>query len=246
MSHRNISKTVCQRDGGLVKMPLQPSTFSFALKPMPVATSFPDKSGLTFLFWRGSVLLTRRTIERPVMNATLLLNKAGKNVEHSKRQVAVDAKAAQLAHELARAAKVNLKQARKLSKMARKSARKAEARAEESAATLENARAKLELLRERIRNAQRKNNPTPKPKPARSDGDLARNRPKSTPAGSRATGPRRSAQKTVNGAPAKPVPAVAPEAKPVPATQPELDGPSPLPAPVGAATSFSGQEPADN
>jgi len=93
------------------------------------------------------------------MNTTLLLNKANQEVERVKIQVAVDAKAAQLAHELARAAKVNLKQARKLSKMARKSARKAEDRAEESSATLETARAKLEMLRERIRNERRKNDP---------------------------------------------------------------------------------------
>jgi hypothetical protein len=125
------------------------------------------------------------------MNTTLLLNKASKEVERAKMQVAVDAKAAQLAHELARAAKVNLKQARKLSKMARKSARKAEDRAEDSLATLETAQAKLEMLRERIRNEQRKNNPaqlvrgselvqkpSPKPKPRRRDDDF---RPKSTP-----------------------------------------------------------------
>ena len=80
----------------------------------------------------------RRTIERPVMNTTLLLNQASKEVERAKMQVAVDAKAAQLAHELARAAKVNLKHARKLSKLARKSARKAEDRAEESSVTSRN------------------------------------------------------------------------------------------------------------
>src|ERR1039457_3460687 len=105
------------------------------------------------------------------MNTTLLLNKASKEVEHAKMQVAVDAKAAQLAHELARAAKVNLKQARKLSKMARKSARKAEDRAEESSATLETAQTKLEMLRERIRNEQRKHNPSPKSKPGKTTMD---------------------------------------------------------------------------
>lgn len=115
------------------------------------------------------------------MKTTLLLNKASKEVERAKMQVAVDAKAAQLAHELVRTAKVNLKQARKLSKMARKSARKAEDRAEESAATLETAQAKLEMLRERIRNEQRKNDPSPKLKLPRSDTDLPRNRSKSTP-----------------------------------------------------------------
>jgi hypothetical protein len=128
------------------------------------------------------------------MNTTLLLNKASKEVERAKMQVAVDAKAAQLAHELARAAKVNLKQARKLSKIAKKSARKAEDRAEESSLALETAQAKLEMLRERIRNEQRKNNPARfvrdsklvqkpslKPKVPRSDDDLPHNRPKSTP-----------------------------------------------------------------
>ena len=161
------------------------------------------------------------------MNTTLLLNKAGKEVERAKIQVAVDAKAAQLAHELARAAKVNLKHARKLSKMARKSARKAEDRAEESSATLETAQAKLETLRERIRKEQRKNNPSPKPKLPRSDDDLTHNRSKSNPgkttmdttprvssiqsqsqrstkpAASKAHSTRRSPQKTVNGKPAK-------------------------------------------
>ena len=115
------------------------------------------------------------------MKTTLLLNKASQEVERAKMQVAVDAKAAQLAHELARAVKINLKQARKLSKMARKSARKAEDRAEESSATLETAQAKLEMLRERIRNVQRKNDPSPKPKLPRSDDDLPRNQLKSMP-----------------------------------------------------------------
>jgi hypothetical protein len=190
------------------------------------------------------------------MNTTSLLNKAGKEVERAKMQVAVDAKAAQLAHELARAAKVNLKQARKLSKMARKSARRAEDRAEQSSATLETAQAKLETLRERIRNEQRKNNParfvrgsepvqkpSPKPKPPRSDDDLPRNRPKSKPAARRTHDVRRSAQKTVNGKSAKPAPAVAPEPKPVPATRQKLGDLNPLPAPDVAAPSFSGEEP---
>jgi hypothetical protein len=175
------------------------------------------------------------------MNTTLLLNKAGQEVEHAKMQVAVDAKAAQLAHELARAAKVNLKQARKLSKMARKSARKAEDRAEESSATLETAQAKLELLRERIRNEHRKNNPTPlvggsepvqkpspKPKLPRSDDDLAYNRPKSKPTDRRAHGTRRPAQRTVNNKPAKPVPAVAPEPEMVPTARQKIGSPEPV------------------
>jgi hypothetical protein len=163
------------------------------------------------------------------MNTTLLLNQTSKEMERAKMQVAVDAKAAQLAHELARAAKVNLKQARKLSKMARKSARKAEDRAEESSATLETAQTKLEMLRERIRNEQRKHNPSPKPKLLRNDDDLQHNRPKSKPVARKANGTRRSAQKTVNGKPVKPAPAVAPEPKPV------IDTPS-----------FSGQEPAND
>ena len=193
------------------------------------------------------------------MNTTSLLNKASKEVEHAKMRVAVDAKAARLAHELARAAKVNLKQARKLSKMARKSARKAEDRTEESLATLETAQAKLEMLRERIRNAQRKNDParlvrgsepvqkpSPKPKLPRSDDDLPHNRPKSKPAGRRAPGTRRSAQKAVNGKQAKPAPAVAPEPKPVPATRQKLGDLNPLPEPEVATPSMSGQEPTND
>jgi hypothetical protein len=181
------------------------------------------------------------------MKTTLLLKKAGKEVEHAKMQVAVDAKAAQLAHELARAAKVNLKQARKLSKMARKSARKAEDRAEESSATLETARAKLEMLRERIRNEQRKNNPSQlvrgsepvekpsaKPKSPRSDDNLTHNGTKSKPADHRTPGARRSAQKTVNGKPAKP--------ELISATRQKLGDLNPLPAPNVATPSFSGQE----
>ena len=156
------------------------------------------------------------------MNTTLLRNQAGKEVERAKTQAAIDAKAAQLAHELARTAKVNLKHARKLSKMARKSARKAEDRAEESSVTLETAQAKLEMLRERIRNEQRKNNPSPKPKQSRSDDDLPHNQLKSKPAARNVHGTPRSAQKTVNGKPAQPAPAIAPESKPVPATPPEL------------------------
>ena len=198
------------------------------------------------------------------MNTTLLLNQAGKEVEHAKMQVAVDAKAAQLAHELARAAKVNLKHARKLSKMARKSARKAEDRAEESSATLETAQAKLEMLRERIRKEQRKNNPSPKPKLPRSDDDLTHNRPKSNPGKTTMdTTPRVSpiqSQRSTKPAASKahvPVgrrrklstanlpncPAVAPEPKPVPATRQNLGDLNPLPAPDVAAPSFSGEEP---
>ena len=169
------------------------------------------------------------------MNTTLLLNEAINEVERAKMQVALDAKAAQLAHELARAAKVNLKQARKLSKMARKSARKAEDRAEESSATLETAQTKLEMLRERIRNEQRKHNPSPKSKPGKTTMDTT---PRVSPvqplrspkaAVHKAHVARRSVQKTVNDKPAKPAPAVAPESKP-----------------VIAAPSFSRQEPADD
>ena len=151
------------------------------------------------------------------MNTTLLLKQAGKEVEHAKMQVAVDAKAAQLAHELARAAKVNLKHARKLAKMARKSARKAEDRAEESSATLETAQAKLEALRVRIRKEQRKNKPSPIPKPPASKAPVSR----------------RSPRKTLNGKPAKPVPAA----------RQNLGDLNPLPASDAAAPSFSGKEP---
>jgi hypothetical protein len=177
------------------------------------------------------------------MNTTLLLNKASKAVDRAKTQAAVDAKAAQLAHELARAAKVNLKHARKLSKMARKSARKAEDRAGESSVTLETAQAKLEILRERIRNEQRKNNTSPKPKPPWSDDALPRNQPKSKPVVRSTHGARQSAQKTVNG---KPAPAVAPEPKRVPPTHQELGDMNPLPAPDIAAPSVSGKEPTND
>jgi len=162
------------------------------------------------------------------MNTTLFLNQASKEVERAKTQAAVDAKAAQLAHELARAAKVNLKHARKLSKMARKSARKAEDRAEDASVTLETAQGKLEMLRERIRNEQHKNNPSSKPKPGKTTMDTT---PGVSPVQSQrvpkpvthsAHGARRLLQKTVNGKPAKSAPAVAPESKPVPATPPEI------------------------
>ena len=200
------------------------------------------------------------------MNTTLRLNDAGKEVERAKMQVAVDVKAAQLAHELARAAKVNLKQARKLSKMPRKAAKKAEDRAEESSVTLETAQAKLDLLRERIRNEQRKHNPSPKLKLSRNNDDLPHNEPKlksgkttmdttprvspvqslrsPKPSARKADSPRRSPQKTANGKPL--APAVAPELKPVPATRQKLGDLNPLPAPDVAASSFSGQEPTND
>ena len=177
------------------------------------------------------------------MNTPSHLNQAGKEVERAKMQVAVDAKAAQLAHELARAAKVNLKHARKLSKMARKSARKAEDRAGESSVILESAQAKLERLRERIRNEQRKNNPSSKPKPVKTTKDtIPRESPVQSqrspkPSARRAQGSRRLAQKTVK---TKPAPAVAPEPEPVPATRQKLGDVNPLPAPDIAAPSFSG------
>ncbi len=193
------------------------------------------------------------------MKTTSLLNKASKEVESAKMQAAVDAKTARLAHELARTAKVNLKQARKLSKMARKSARKAEDRAEGSLATLETAQAKLEIMRERIRNQQRKNDPaqpvrgselvqkpSSKPKPPRNDDDLAHSRTKSKPSARRESDTRRLTQKPFNGKPAKPVAAVAPEPKPVPATRQILGDLKPLPAPEVAAPSFSGQVPTDD
>jgi hypothetical protein len=180
------------------------------------------------------------------MNTTLLLNQTSKEVERAKMQVAVDAKAAQLAHDLARAAKVNLKQARRLAKLAKKSARKAEDRAEESAATLETAQSKLEMLRERIRNVQRQRNPSPKPKlPGKTTIGLT---PRVSPVQSRRSPKpaRRSAQKTVNSKPGKPAPAVAPEPKPVPATRQKLGNLNLLPAADVAAASFSGQEPTND
>jgi hypothetical protein len=186
------------------------------------------------------------------MNTTLLLNQTSKEMERAKMQVAVDAKAAQLAHELARAAKVNLKQARKLSKMAKKLARKAEDRAEESSATLETAQAKLEMLRERIRNERRKNNPSPKSKPGKTTMDTTprvspvQSLRSTKPVARKADGARRSAQKTVNGKPANPAPTVAPEPKPVPAARQKLGGLNPLPAPDVVAPSFSGQVPTDD
>lgn len=200
-------------------------------------------------------------IERPVMNTTLVLNQADKEMERAKMQVTVDAKAAQLAHELARAAKVNLKQARKLSKLAKKSARKAEDRAEASSVALETAQARLEMLRERIRNEQRKNNPSPKPELPRSDDDMPHHPPKSKPGKTtmdttprvspvqlrrstrpsthRAHGARRAAQKTVTG---KPATGVAPEAKPFPATHQKLGDPkNPLPTLDVGAPPFPAQ-----
>ncbi len=180
------------------------------------------------------------------MNTTLFLNQASKEVERAKLHVAVDAKAARLAHELARAAKVNLKHSRKLAKLAKKSARKCEDRAEESSATLETAQSKLEMLRERIRNEQRKRNPSPKPKLPRSNDDLPSNRPKSKPVARRTHRGRRLTQKTVNGKPAKPAPAIAPEPKPVSATRQKLSDVNPLSIPDVAAPSFSGQVPMDD
>ncbi len=183
------------------------------------------------------------------MKTTMLLNQASKEVERAKMQVAVDAKAAQLAHELARVAKVNLKHARKLAKLAKKSARKSEDRAEESSATLETARAKLEMLRERIRNEQRKHNPSPKPTPGKttmnttSRMSLVQSERAPKPVARKTDGSRRSPQKTVNGKPAQMVPAIAPEPKPVSATRQKLGDLNPLPAPDVGAPSVSGQEP---
>jgi hypothetical protein len=128
------------------------------------------------------------------MNTTLLLDKAAKEVERAKTQVAADAKAAQLAWQVARAAKIKLKHARKLSRMAKKSARKAEDKFDESSEALESALAKLEKLQKRIRKEQRKNKPAQlvrpsklvkkaptKPKPARSNGGLPHTQPKPEP-----------------------------------------------------------------
>jgi hypothetical protein len=187
------------------------------------------------------------------MNTTSQLNQASREVERARMQAAVDAKAAQLAHELVRSAKINLKHARKLAKLARKSARKAEARAGESSMMLESVQAKLEKLREQIRRDQRKHNPAPKSKPAKPTRDTtprvssiqSQQLPKTV--SRKAGGTRRPARKTVNGKHAKAAPAVAPEpAKPVPASRQELGNVNPLAVPEVAATSISNQEPTND
>lgn len=128
------------------------------------------------------------------MNTTLLLNKTRKEVELAKTQATADAKAAQLARQLVRAAKVKQKQTRKLSKMAKKSAARAEDKSEESSEALESAQAKLKKLQKRIKKERRKNKPArivrrskhgqkapSKPKLARSNRGLLRSRPKAKP-----------------------------------------------------------------
>ena len=128
------------------------------------------------------------------MNTTLLLNKARKEAERLKTQTAADERAAQLARQVARAAKVKLKQARKLSKMAKKSARKAEDRAEESSEGLESVQAKLQKLQKRFRKEERKKKPVRrvrrskpvqkaflKPKLGRRNGRVQHSQPKPKP-----------------------------------------------------------------
>lgn len=124
----------------------------------------------------------------------MLLNKARKEMERVKTQAAADKEAAQLARQVARAAKVKLKHARKLSKMAKKSARRAEEKSEKSSQALESAQAKLEKLQKRIRKEQRNKKPARrvrrskpvqkaslKPKPVLSSGSSQHSQPKPKP-----------------------------------------------------------------
>ena len=126
------------------------------------------------------------------MNANLLLNRARKELERAETQAATDSKASHLAWQVARAAKVKLKQARKLYRLTRKAARKAEDKSEESAEALESARAKVEKLEKKIKKEKKKparkvprskarKKASRKPKPARSKGGLPRRRAKSKP-----------------------------------------------------------------
>jgi len=59
------------------------------------------------------------------MNKSLLPNKAHKELENAQARAAQDEKAAQIAKRTARAAKLRLKDARKLAKLMKKAARKA-------------------------------------------------------------------------------------------------------------------------
>ena len=87
---------------------------------------------------------------------TSLLNRARKEFEGAQKKAAADESAAKLAWQVARAAKVKVKQARKLSKLAKKSARKAEDKAEQSLEVFERAQAKLEKLQKRADKEKRK------------------------------------------------------------------------------------------
>ena len=93
------------------------------------------------------------------MNMTALLNRARKEYKDAQKKATADESAAKLAWQVARTAKIKLKQARKLSKLAKKSARKAEDKAEQSIEVCERAQAKLEKLQKRADKERRKNKP---------------------------------------------------------------------------------------
>ena len=89
------------------------------------------------------------------MNTTVL-KKALRAFEDAQREATADEKAAKLAWQVARAAKMKLKQVRRLSKLTKKSARKAEDKAERSLEVLELATTKLEKLQKRADKDRRK------------------------------------------------------------------------------------------
>jgi hypothetical protein len=87
---------------------------------------------------------------------TIVLKKALGAFEDAQREATANEKAAKLARQVARAAKIKLKQVRRLSKLTRKSARKAEDKAEQSLQALELASARLEKLQKRADKDRRK------------------------------------------------------------------------------------------
>jgi hypothetical protein len=93
------------------------------------------------------------------MKTSLIWAKTRKEVEVAKAQAANDERTASLARQTARAAKVKLKQTRKLAKLAKKAARKAEDRAEISTEALESAQSRLEKLEKRLRKERKKQKP---------------------------------------------------------------------------------------
>jgi hypothetical protein len=90
---------------------------------------------------------------------TMVLKKALRAFEDAQRAATADEKAAKLARQVARAAKIKLKQVRRLSKLTKKSARKAEDKAEQSLEALELASARLEKLQKRADKDRRKGKP---------------------------------------------------------------------------------------
>jgi hypothetical protein len=92
------------------------------------------------------------------MNTTVL-KKALSAFEDAQREATADEKAAKLARQVARAAKIKLKQVRRLSKLTKKSARKAEDKAEQSLEALELASTRLEKLQKRANKDRRKGKP---------------------------------------------------------------------------------------